>query len=578
MPGLQAVALDYDGTLTTTERPEQEVLEAVRETRRSGRTVVLVTGRILAELRADFPGVDGELDAIVAENGAVIADADGVHDVALPVDAHLADALAHRDVPLRRGRVLLACDARHASTVQEEIALLGLDCQISHNRDSLMVLPSGVTKGTGVAAALSQLGISRHGTIAVGDAENDHHLLETCAVGVAVGNAVDALKQRADVVLDAPNGAGVVELLRGPLLDGRERVWPERWQVEIGHTVDRGEPVRLPASQATVLISGGSASGKSYVAGMVAEQLVRMEYSVLLIDREGEHCGLGRKQGVLTVGGADPLPSPEQLVALVRQRAGGVILDLSLLADRNERAYLDAALPAVLAQREAIGLPNWIFLDEAHRLGVDPALSARAIDNAPGLCYATYQPRDLCDPTVDRIEALVVTSGGRDGAEEVLDFASELIGLPRPELAEELGEEPGRALLWRRDEGGEPVVFQPRWRSTPHVRHWRKYTDSDLPPHLRFYFHPHPQITAASNVRDLHRQLAAAPTDTVDAHARHRDFSTWTREVLQDERLAEAISRVEGRADAPNLPAGAVAEGIRRAIEARYLEDSSAMR
>ena len=36
--------------------------------------MLLATGRILTELRADFPDVDEHFDAIVAENGAVIDD------------------------------------------------------------------------------------------------------------------------------------------------------------------------------------------------------------------------------------------------------------------------------------------------------------------------------------------------------------------------------------------------------------------------------------------------------------------------------------------------------------------------
>lgn len=72
-----AVAIDYDGTLTERPRPDADVLAAIREVRETGRACVLVTGRILAELRADFPEVDRHFDAVVAENGAVLARAGG---------------------------------------------------------------------------------------------------------------------------------------------------------------------------------------------------------------------------------------------------------------------------------------------------------------------------------------------------------------------------------------------------------------------------------------------------------------------------------------------------------------------
>jgi hydroxymethylpyrimidine pyrophosphatase-like HAD family hydrolase len=227
--GFQAIAVDYDGTLTRTDRPAADVLAAIREQRERGRVVVLVTGRILSELRAVFPEVDEEFDAIVAENGAVLADDDGVQDLVPPVDAALAQRLAHRDLSVRQGRVLLACDAEHVQAVTEEIVRLQLGCQLVHNRAALMVLPNGVTKGTGLMQALGNLGISRHSTLAVGDAENDHHLLEVCELGVAVGNAVAALKRRADVVLDESDGVGVAELLRGPLVSGERWVAPAQY-------------------------------------------------------------------------------------------------------------------------------------------------------------------------------------------------------------------------------------------------------------------------------------------------------------------------------------------------------------
>ena len=49
-------------------------------------------------------------------------------------------------------------------------------------------------------------------TVAVGDGENDVPLFAVAGVSIAVANAVDALKARADVVLTEPNGRGVQSL------------------------------------------------------------------------------------------------------------------------------------------------------------------------------------------------------------------------------------------------------------------------------------------------------------------------------------------------------------------------------
>jgi hydroxymethylpyrimidine pyrophosphatase-like HAD family hydrolase len=75
-----------------------------------------------------------------------------------------------------------------------------------------MILPSGVNKATGLAAVLSELGIGADRVVGVGDAENDHSLLSACGLGVAVSNAVPALKKSADLVTAGARGQGVVEL------------------------------------------------------------------------------------------------------------------------------------------------------------------------------------------------------------------------------------------------------------------------------------------------------------------------------------------------------------------------------
>ena len=68
---LAVLALDYDGTITRDNRPDASVLSAIADARRRNVTVILVTGRILDDLRR----VAGDLhfvDGVVAENGAVI--------------------------------------------------------------------------------------------------------------------------------------------------------------------------------------------------------------------------------------------------------------------------------------------------------------------------------------------------------------------------------------------------------------------------------------------------------------------------------------------------------------------------
>lgn len=241
-----AVAIDFDGTLAQGDRAHPDALMALTELRQAGVQVVLVTGRILSELRAVFPDVDDLIDVVVAENGAVVACRASTWTLADPVSEDLCSALVDQGVRFRRGEVLLACEASDQTKVLAEVRRLELEYQLVRNRGAVMVLPSGVSKGSGLLEALGELGISHHNVIAIGDAENDHSLLDVSELGVAVASAVDSLKSRADVTLDS-DGEGLAAFLRGPVVGGRQRVPRRRWRIHLGAVAD-GQPVTVSAS------------------------------------------------------------------------------------------------------------------------------------------------------------------------------------------------------------------------------------------------------------------------------------------------------------------------------------------
>ena len=97
--------------------------------------------------------------------------------------------------------------------VLETIRELGLELQIIFNKGAVMVLPSGVNKASGLAAALAECGLSPHNVVGIGDAENDHAFLAMCGCSVAVANALDSVKAEADLVTRGARGDGVRELI-----------------------------------------------------------------------------------------------------------------------------------------------------------------------------------------------------------------------------------------------------------------------------------------------------------------------------------------------------------------------------
>jgi HAD superfamily hydrolase (TIGR01484 family) len=224
-----ALATDYDGTLAQDGRVASLTIQALERLRKSGRRLILVTGRELPELLSVFPRAE-LFDRVVAENGGLLYDpaTQSMRTLAEAPAPTFVNELKRRGVdPLSVGRTMVATIERHEHSVKETISALGLRLQVILNKGSVMVLPSGVDKATGLATALGELGISPRATIGVGDAENDGALLEFCGLSVAVANALPAIRRIAHVVTDGADGRGVTELiervLAGDLPPFRER-------------------------------------------------------------------------------------------------------------------------------------------------------------------------------------------------------------------------------------------------------------------------------------------------------------------------------------------------------------------
>ncbi|MFY4776585.1 Cof-type HAD-IIB family hydrolase [Metabacillus sp. RGM 3146] len=72
---------------------------------------------------------------------------------------------------------------------------------------------AGVTKGTSLNSLIQQLGISREEVIAVGDGHNDLSMIEFAGLGVAMGNAADEVKEKADYITDTNMNDGVAKVV-----------------------------------------------------------------------------------------------------------------------------------------------------------------------------------------------------------------------------------------------------------------------------------------------------------------------------------------------------------------------------
>jgi hydroxymethylpyrimidine pyrophosphatase-like HAD family hydrolase len=181
----------------------------------------MVTGRELPQLKQVCPVLD-RFEWVVAENGALLhrpADA-STRLLCEPASAALTEMLRRANLkPLSVGQAIIATVEPNEVVVIEAIKELGLELQVIFNKGSVMVLPTGVNKATGLVALSKAAGLSLEEIVAVGDAENDHAFLAACGVGVAVANALPMLKERADFVTTGARGDGVAELIDMILAD-----------------------------------------------------------------------------------------------------------------------------------------------------------------------------------------------------------------------------------------------------------------------------------------------------------------------------------------------------------------------
>src|SRR5688572_2161113 len=212
---LAAVAIDYDGTIAVNGVFDPGARDAIAQLRLHGIAVVLVTGRRLDDLKR-VAGTLGCFSAVVAENGAVLYFPEsGRHTVIGHAPSlRLIEALLQRGVDIAVGDSVIETDAGRATSVLDVIRALEEPQILAFNRGRLMVLPPGIAKSTGLARVLSTLRLSIHNTIGIGDAENDHDLLDACEVGVAVAWGSPALRAVADEVIPGTGPPAVAPYLR----------------------------------------------------------------------------------------------------------------------------------------------------------------------------------------------------------------------------------------------------------------------------------------------------------------------------------------------------------------------------
>jgi hydroxymethylpyrimidine pyrophosphatase-like HAD family hydrolase len=568
---LSAIALDYDGTITVNGDLEPAVRSAIGEARRKGIVVALVTGRRLSDLQHVARDLSC-FDIVVAENGAVVEfPASGRHVVVghRPSPGFLHE-LERRGIPFQLGESVVEADARWAGPMLEVIRLLEQPLILAFNRGRLMVLPQAIGKSTGLRQGLSALRISLHNTIGIGDAENDHDLLDACEVGVAVGWGSAALRAAADEVIDGTGPLAVADYIRrvteNPRLSARQM---GRHRLALGRQAD-GNEVSLAVRGRTMLIAGEPGTGKSWLAGLVCEQSILQGYCVCVIDPEGDYRSLEALPSVIALGGDDPPPHARELERALRHPDVSIVIDLSKMPHREKRDYLATLLPLIATLRRNTGLPHKILLDEAHYFLSGRDVSQLLDPELAGYIFVTYRVSSLPDPVRTTSDAVVMVTRETDPEEAavLLSMCRPCAGLS-PALFGELRTNEAALLPGAEEAQGQVRRFLLGPRLTAHVRHQTKYLDMPVLDRQAFVFTGNGRPAArARTLKEFTGLLVTLPADRLAGHLQRHDFSRWIDDVFRDHPLASHLRAVEA-AIATENPRD-VADGVAQAIRARY--------
>jgi hypothetical protein len=449
---------------------------------------------------------------------------------------------------------------------------LELPLVLLFNRGRLMVLPQAVSKGAGLREALATLRLSVHNAIGIGDAENDHDLLATCELGVAVSWGSRLLQDAADEVLQGDGPSAVAAYIRQAAKELRlppEKIGQHRLALGTG---EDGRELTLAIRGFNALIAGDPRSGKSWVTGLMCEQLILQGYSVCVIDPEGDYRTLETLPGVVVFGGEDPPPELPDLARVLRHPDMSVVIDLSHAPYQEKMNYMKSLLPMLAAIRRNTGLPHRIVIDEAHYFLHEPNVGELLDLTLGAYTLVTYRLADLHPNLRNAIECLIVKRTTAPQENQTLIEMLQAKGDCTTVMSSlaSLGLDEAVLLPGMQETGGKCLKFKLYPRLTSHVRHKAKYLDVQLLVDQGFWFTDDGETFAgpARTLKDFLALLGFVPPGVLTGHAQRGDFSRWIAEVFHDHALASEIRKIEQRFRLGHIHD--LTESIAKLVQERY--------
>ncbi len=262
---IQLIALDLDGTLTNSDKIVTErTKDALKKAMDKGVKIVLASGRLPQGI--EFIARELEMQErggyILAYNGGYIADAksgevlyrrllsaefvpelcefarknqvalatfaeDGTFYSESVEDRWLVEDAGNCRCPLKKvddlaqsvnfpiHKMLVSVEPQRRNEIEERMATQFVPrIDVYHSAPFFIeAMPVGVNKGESLAILLEKLGMTSANLLACGDSGNDLAMIKLAAIGVAMGNAEDYVKEAADFVSSDNDHDGVAEAI-----------------------------------------------------------------------------------------------------------------------------------------------------------------------------------------------------------------------------------------------------------------------------------------------------------------------------------------------------------------------------
>lgn len=274
------ICIDMDGTLLNNKHEISERnKEAIKKATERGVKVAVTTGRLFASAKY-YAGLLGVKTPIISCNGAFIREKDEdkviyesvlnedqldrVYDVIKKYDINMAyfntpnTVISEKIVPEEHGykvmnkmmgeskekvmfsegidfkeafktygkHILKAICIENDSNKLEDLFKAKEELKkyedlevVSSSPSNFEVMNKGTSKGRAVKVLADILNINREEIMCLGDSENDLSMIEFAGLGVAMGNAEEFLKEKADYITDTNENDGVAKAIEKFVLD-----------------------------------------------------------------------------------------------------------------------------------------------------------------------------------------------------------------------------------------------------------------------------------------------------------------------------------------------------------------------